>query len=133
MRLKTGYEKKKSRVEIVPLIDVIFLLLAAFIYGTLSMSVLSGVKVQLPNAVGELEKDQNIVITIDADNTVSIKGQNVSIDVAVEQTALQIKNTNKSVLIRGDRAAHLGVAVDMLAKLRRASITSVSFQVEEKK
>jgi biopolymer transport protein ExbD len=133
MKLDTGYEQKKSRIEIVPLIDVVFLLLAAFIYGTLSMTVFSGVKVELPKVAGEFEKDQQIVITIAADNKVSIKGEVLSVESAVERAVLAVKDSKKSVIIRGDRAADLGIAVDVLGRLRRTGVTSVSFQVEEKK
>ena len=56
MRLTTGYEYKKARIELIPLLDVVFLLLVFFIYAILSMSVHQGVRVTLPVATGEAQQ-----------------------------------------------------------------------------
>ena len=45
MRLSSGYEEKKARVEMLPLIDVVFLLLVFFIYAMLSMVLHRGLRV----------------------------------------------------------------------------------------
>ncbi len=42
--------KKKARIEIIPLIDVVFFLLATFVLFTLSLQRISSVDVTLPNA-----------------------------------------------------------------------------------
>ena len=50
MKLKTGFEVKKARILMIPLIDIVFLLLVFFIYAMLSMVVHRGFKVDLPQA-----------------------------------------------------------------------------------
>ena len=42
--------KKKARIEIIPLIDVIFFLLATFVLFTLSLDKIASIPVQLPKA-----------------------------------------------------------------------------------
>jgi biopolymer transport protein ExbD len=56
---------RKARIEMLPLIDIVFLLLVFFIYAMLSMAVHRGLAVQLPtSSSSELEKKSVIAITI---------------------------------------------------------------------
>ena len=66
MRISSGYEAKKARVEMLPLIDVVFLLLVFFIYAMVSMVVHRGIQIDLPSAgTATLESEDYISITID--------------------------------------------------------------------
>ena len=47
MRLTSGYEERKARIEMLPLIDIVFLLLVFFIYAMLSMTIHRGLEVEL--------------------------------------------------------------------------------------
>ncbi|TFH15049.1 MAG: hypothetical protein E4H02_08655 [Lentisphaerales bacterium] len=130
MRLTSGYETHKARIEIVPLLDVVFLLLVFFIYAMLSMSVHRGVRVQLPDGNGIAEPLENFVITITEDSALLVEGSVVDIDEAVRR-AVQLPLENARVLIYGDRQANLGVAVELLSRLRSSGVGSVSFLVKE--
>ena len=55
---------KKARIEIIPLIDVIFFLLATFVLFTLSLNKSNGVSVKLPTAVTSEPRDPNGTVTI---------------------------------------------------------------------
>lgn len=133
MRLVTGYEQRKPRIEIVPLMDVIFLLLSSFIYATYSMTVYKGMRVDLPRGVGVADVPDNVVIVIRRDNTLSIDERVVTTDRAVQETVARTKDVRRPVLISGDRRADLGIAVELLSALRQAGVESVSFQVKEQK
>jgi biopolymer transport protein ExbD len=52
MRLASGYEERKARIEMVPLIDCMFLLLVFFMYAMVSMTVHRGIRVNLPKGAG---------------------------------------------------------------------------------
>ena len=128
MRLSSGYETKKARVEMLPLIDVVFLLLVFFIYAMLSMVVHHGMKVDLPS-VGNLSLEQSeyIAITIDADNHLFLNEEPTEADgLAAQVLALRAVDT-KPVFINGDQKADLGLAIELLDDLKKAGIEEVSF------
>src|SRR5436189_4127610 len=68
----TSGGKKKARIEIIPLIDVIFFLLATFVLFTLSLNRSGGVKVLLPQAETGLARDANGTVTISVTDTGTI-------------------------------------------------------------
>jgi biopolymer transport protein ExbD len=128
MKLRSGYETKKARVEMLPLIDVVFLLLVFFIYAMLSMVVHHGLKVDLPSAGSvSLEKDDYIAITIDADNRLFLNDEPTeAAGLAARVLALRGSEA-KPVFINGDRKADLGLAIELLDDLKKAGIEEVSF------
>jgi biopolymer transport protein ExbD len=64
--MKLHLKQKSARIELIPLIDIIFLLLVFFIYSMLSMAVYRGIPVTLPNAeTVEKAKEQAVFITVD--------------------------------------------------------------------
>ena len=128
MRLQSGYETKKARVEMLPLIDVVFLLLVFFIYAMVSMVVHRGLKVELPSAgTASMEQDDYISITIDADNQLFLNGEPAQADELAERVLLLRGASTKPVFIDGDRKADLGLAIELLDALKGAGIEEVSF------
>jgi len=131
MQLTTGYEDRRARIEIVPLIDVVFLLLVFFIYAMLSMTLQRGLKVDLPRGRGSVEGSANVVVSIASDSSVWIDQRRVAMDEAVRIAARKSAESGRAVLISGDGRAELGVAVELLSELRDARVSSVSFQVRQ--
>lgn len=128
MRLSSGYEAKKARVEMLPLIDVVFLLLVFFIYAMVSMVVHRGLKVDLPTAgTASIEKDDYISITIDAENQLYLNGEPAQADGLAKQVQLLHGVSIKPVFIEGDQKAGLGPAIELLDDLKKAGIEEVSF------
>ncbi len=130
MQISTGYENRRPRIEIVPLIDVVFLLLVFFIYAMLSMTVYRGLRVDLPSGHGSKE-DKTVIVTIASDNTFSIEGRTLPRDDAIAEAADIALDTDAPVLVSGDSAADLGTAIEFLDGLRRAGVSAVSFQVKQ--
>ncbi|RKX46346.1 MAG: biopolymer transporter ExbD [Verrucomicrobia bacterium] len=128
MKLNSGYETKKARVEMLPLIDVVFLLLVFFIYAMLSMVVHHGLKVDLPSAGSvSLEKEDYIAITIDADNHLFLNEEPVEADGLAARVLALRGGEAKPVFINGDQKADLGLAIELLDDLKKAGIEEVSF------
>lgn len=130
MQLTSGYEDRRARIEIVPLIDVVFLLLVFFIYAMLSMTVYRGLRVSLPQASGETENMETLIIAIGADNALWVDETPVSLPEAVALAKARVTDPSQPVLITGDREADLGVSIELLSALRGAGVDSVSFQVK---
>jgi len=129
MIIRSGFEDRKARIEIVALIDVVFLLLVFFIYAMLSLTVLRGVEVSLPRTEGALQ-DSSIIITLDKDNNFIFNDRIVEQNEAVNRILAAAAEKKLPVLIRGDREAHLGLAIELLERLRDGGLSSVSFQVK---
>ena len=72
MKLSTSHHKK-VRIEMLPLIDVVFLLLVFFIYAMLSMPVHWGLAVDLPTSAStSIETGHALNITIDANGQIYV-------------------------------------------------------------
>ena len=127
-----GKRKRRSaRLEMTPLMDVMFLVLVFFIYCIFDMAVHKGLKVDLPNAAGAEEKGERIVITIRPDDTIQFNGVDTTKEGAVARVReLMAVNMNLPVLISGDRKASLGAGIGLLGELRAAGVVKASFQVK---
>ena len=118
------------RLELTPLMDVMFLVLVFFVYAVFDRTVHHGVKVELPTAGGEKETFDQIVVTIRSDDTLQLNG----IDLGREELLARMRKLVASgvklpVLIAGDRAASLGQGIGLLEELRRAGVERATFQV----
>ena len=126
--------RRQARIEMASLMDVMFLVLVFFIYCIFDMAVHKGVKVDLPNAVGEREQGERIVITIRADDTLQLNGLDLTKDEVVarirELAAVKMK---LPVLVSADREASLGVGVELLAELKAAGVEHAAFHVAGRK
>ena len=130
MKLKTGFEAKKARIEMIPLIDIVFLLLIFFIYAMLSMVVHHGFKVELPQATtAEIDKEDYASITVDKDNRILLNKEEVLLENLSEEIKTEIKEGVK-IFINGDKEADLGVVINVLDTLRRDNIKEVYFETE---
>ena len=130
MKLKTGFETKNARIEMIPLIDIVFLLLVFFIYAMLSMVVHRGFKVDLPQATtAEIDKEDYASITVDKENRILLNKEEVLIENLSEEIKTEIKEGVK-IFINGDKEADLGVVINVLDTLRRDNIKEVYFETE---
>ena len=138
MEIKTGFEDRKARVEFLPMIDVVFLLLVFFIYAMLSMVVHRGIEVTLPTGgTTQVNQKEYVNITIDAQNQISVDGRIVILDeliLQVKETMSQLQTDNENqtpIFIAGDQASDLGIALKVLDRLRAAGYAAVSFELQQ--
>src|SRR6478609_3140642 len=82
MKMRSPLPKKHARIEIIPLIDIMFFLLASFMMVSLSQTHMKGIKVNLPAAVAPPPTQQKdyVAIQVHAGNVVTFDGQYVSDD-----------------------------------------------------
>jgi len=129
---------KKARIEIIPLIDVIFFLLATFVLFTLSLDKIASIPVNLPVANPQPgPPDENMLsIQVSEESTLYWKiGQSTQPEIVglgdLEGRLRSYKNemqTNARVLVRGDIRAKFGPAVQVLDEVRKAGIDQVSVE-----
>lgn len=134
MKLKTGFEGKKARIEMIPLIDMVFLLLVFFIYSMLSMTVQRGLKVSVPKTeAGTINQDEYISITINSDGGVFLNKEKVNIhDLPDKILNLSRSKSGQKVFINGDEKASLGIAIEVLDLLRINGIEEANFVTKKR-
>jgi biopolymer transport protein ExbD len=124
--------KKKARIEIIPLIDVIFFLLATFVLFTLSLNRIVSVPVQLPAATppSDVKPDPDLV-TLEMSDAGSAywNGELISItEIAPRLERYKTQVANPRVLIAADNRAKFGPVVTALDEVRKAGIDQVSVE-----
>lgn len=129
--------KKKARIEIIPLIDVIFFLLATFVLFTLSLQRISTLPVTLPVASPpgpSNPNDTTVYLQVsDEGNYYWKQGQANAELITTSEIAPRLQDyrrseSNPRVLIRGDTKARFGAAVLALDEVRKAGIAQVSVE-----
>ena len=130
MRLNTGYEDRKARLEMISLMDVMFLILVFFVYSIFSMSVHRALKVSLPSAKGAAEKSEAIMITVTAEDDLYLNKVPMRMEELVPAALALWAQENRPVLISADRSASLGAGIELLGKLKDSGIERIAFQVE---
>ena len=121
---------KRPRIEIIPLIDVMFFLLASFMMVSLSLQKAETFKMDLPVASTARPdfKPDMLNIGVEKDGRVSVEKKYLSfeeLDVMLRER-LQ-KNTNTPVYVTADRAALHGQVNRVLERVRGAGVMKVSF------
>lgn len=130
MRIDTGFENRRARIEFLPMIDVVFLLLVFFIYAMMSMVVHRGMRVDLPTATTARPDSRPFLnITITRENVILLEGEPVRLlDLAGRVLHKAGEPGELVVFVRGDVRSQLGVALGVLDRLRAAGIREVSFE-----
>jgi biopolymer transport protein ExbD len=135
MRLSSPVAKRKARIEIIPLIDIVFFLLATFVMVSLSMVKNDGVPVRLPVAATGTAEDRRsaTTITVAESGEVFLDKEPVTVDVLKTRlAALKEADADLKVFINGDQRAEFGRAVEILDEVRALGIQKVSIQTKKK-
>ena len=133
MTVHSPIPRKKARIEIIPLIDIMFFLLASFMMVSLSQVHMKGIKVNLPSGVsGQTQtKREYISVSVDKDGHYFFDKD----EVADEELMNRLRRVHESapeakVFVRGDRdSVHLNVthALDII---RSAGFYKISFEIK---
>jgi biopolymer transport protein ExbD len=132
MRLSSPIPHKRARIEIIPLIDIMFFLLASFMMVSLSQTHMKGIRVNLPAAIAPpptTVKDY-VSIKVREGNVVTFDNQPVPDDQVMPRLfGLHQANPNIKVSISADLLAMHGDVIAVLDKVRTVGITKVGYQI----
>lgn len=134
-------EQYTTRVEMLPLIDIVFLLLVFFIYAMLSMAVHRGMDVELPSsAAATPEKELTLSVTLrhleDGASRIFLDQERVDPDqlaVLLAQRAKQEKkrsNREPGVLLFADRQVDYQELFKVLDQISKAGLNRISLQAD---
>jgi biopolymer transport protein ExbD len=120
MKFRRSRAAKRGRIEIIPMIDVMFFLLATFMLASLAMQRLDAVKVDLPSGQAQqMSEDQPLTLAVDRMNTIFLDQQPVRLD-QVEPGVRRLLKPDRNVIIAADDAAAQGAVVQAMLAARRA-------------
>jgi len=132
MKVGNLYPHKKARIEIIPLIDIMFFLLASFMLASLALIRLQSIKMDLPTgqqATRSTRKDLiNLKVTKSGDYYLDKKLVN-SIELRNYVSNAFHTNVNTAVYINGDPDATHGMIIDALDLVRQEGVQKVSFAI----
>ncbi len=123
---------RRARIEMLPLIDIVFLLLVFFIYAMLSMALHRGMPVRLPtSAAAEVDRRPVLSVTVRADGGVFVDRVRVPMGDLSEVLARRIRRAeDPGVLLFADQSLAYQQLFGVLDRIRRAGITRISLQSE---
>jgi biopolymer transport protein ExbD len=130
MKLSSPVKRRHSRIEIIPLIDIMFFLLASFMMVSLQMDRTQNIKVNLPPAsMARADyKPDMINIAVDKAGGVWLEKKEITLPGLSQVLSNRFRlDTNLPVYISGDAAALHGSMVDVLEVVRRAGVQKVAF------
>jgi biopolymer transport protein ExbD len=137
MRQWQQTQRKKARIEIIPMIDVMMFLLVFFVLISVNVIPSLGIKTQQHNSsqVQQLKTpDVQVVVTLGKENVIQVDGK----DVALENLTTAVKNKagqadQIAVIVNSDKGAEVQTLVDVMDEIKKSGIGKVSLAARERK
>jgi biopolymer transport protein ExbD len=132
MKIGNPHPPRRARIEIIPLIDIMFFLLASFLMASLSMIRLQSIKMDLPSAATARKDFKPDIINISVDKSGDVYLEKKRVELAELHAYLSNKvrvNTNVPVFVSGDKDTLNGMITRVLAAMREEGIQKVSFAI----
>jgi biopolymer transport protein ExbD len=124
-----GGSRKKARIEIIPLIDVIFFLLATFVLFTLSLNKTGGIPgVVQPQAESGVPRPTSGTVTVSVLDSGAIGWNKDLISLAefIERLkAYKLSEPDGKILINGDENAMFNAALYVFDEARKAGFQKI--------
>ena len=126
---------EKARIEIIPMIDVIFFLLVFFMISTLSMTINRGLPVNLPTAAtSQKDMRDNVSLTVMQDGKIFLNKEPVTLqDMGPRVKAALAADPRLAVVINADGHVLHSTVVDILDELRQAGVSGLAIAVKSGK
>jgi biopolymer transport protein ExbD len=129
MKIRSPIPPKRTRIEIIPLIDIIFFLLASFMMVSLQMHKVRTLKASLPTATlaTSTSKSDLVKLVVDRNGQVLMDKKPLSYPELLNVLTNRFQqNPNIPVYIAGTREAKYGSLIYVLDYLKRAGIRQVA-------
>jgi biopolymer transport protein ExbD len=133
MKISSPIPKRRSRIVIIPLIDIMFFLLASFMMMALEMSKSENIKVHLPPAAQSQQDYRPDMVNIAVDKSGAVWLEKKEISLADLGSTLSNRfraNPDLPVYISGDRDALHGDMVKVYETVRAVGIQKVAFMTD---
>jgi biopolymer transport protein ExbD len=123
---------KRPRIEMLPLIDIVFLLLVFFIYAMLSMAVHRGLPVILPSSTtAEIDKHLILSVTVQADGSIYLDKEPTSLEGLRKSLMERVSGKKEAgVLLFADKNLPYQRLFRVMDEIRLAGLSRISLQAE---
>lgn len=129
--MRRRFERKKARIEIIPMIDIMFFLLVFFIMMTMHMIPSSGVASSLASSSTAANLPQpKVLVAVDATGTLTVDGQTLS-PAQLTATLLKGDPAHTVVTIAGAAATSLQHLMDVMDACRAAGVTQIGLAARQ--
>ncbi len=123
MKRKRSRSYRRGRIEIIPMIDVMFFLLVTFMLASLSMQSLNSVRVNLPQGdAPNLQHREPVTLTITKDSHLFLDKTPVTLDDMAFVLKPMLAAADEGVVVNADSAAPEGIVVRAMLQARRAGV-----------
>ena len=121
------------KINILPMIDVIFAILVFFIVSSLYLTRSEGLPVNLPRASStEVQKTKQITVSLDSAGKMTIDSQPAEINRLKTEVEKLIKSSDTTtVVVNADKTVEHGLVIDVIDQLRQ--IEGVQLAIAAKK
>ena len=126
-------QRKKARIEIIPMIDTMFFLLVFFMVATLSMTMQRGLPVNLPHAAtAQDELRQVVTLTLTKEGRLLFDKEEIASagEVTARLTRWKAKGSEISVVINADRSVEHGAVVELMDAIRQGGVARIAIAVK---
>ncbi len=134
-----GGTAKRARIEIIPLIDIIFFLLATFIMVSLSMTKNEGVQVSLPGAAtaaslgDRQEMEKAVTLTVTDKGDVFYNKEKITLaQLPLKLQAFKTGAKDPKVIVNSDGGADFKHVVGVLDEVRKIGIVKVGINTDKR-
>ena len=121
MKIKRLRANKKAKIEIIPMIDVMFFLLVTFIISSLSMKVYQGIGVNLSKGKSEkISQEKTIIVTITKDNLIYVNKKPLDLTNLGDEVKKLLNDEEKIILLACDEDSKQGIVTQAMLEIKRA-------------
>ena len=126
------FEEDNIQINILPMIDIIFVILSFFIVSSLYLVKLETIPVNLPSAeTSNQEKDSLIVVTLNIENNVFIDDKFINASTLENEIRSKLKTSkNTKVILRADKGLKYGKVISILDVLRKIENIKIGVSTE---
>ena len=123
MKRRKPRQARKGRIEIIPMIDVMFFLLATFMIASLSMQKLDSIHVNLPKGKAErLQANHPVTLTLTNDSKIFVNRRPVTLQTLAAALKPLIHDTQQNLIVAADALTPQGLVVQAMLKAQSAGV-----------
>jgi biopolymer transport protein ExbD len=123
---------KRARIEIIPMIDVIFFLLVFFMVSSLAMTKINSLPVALPKTASSPEAiKQNIILTVKKSGQIFINKTPTDLQGVGQQLAYEMHDhVQDTVVVNADEGVNYGLVVQVMDRARQIGVRKFALATE---
>ena len=131
MKLRRSRASRRGRIEIIPMIDVMFFLLATFMLASLTMQNLNSLPVDLPESRAQpLQPKQPVTLTVTRDARILLNETEVTLDTLGATIKSLAGGPSTDIIVSADNQAPSGIVVQAMLRARNAGYEHFLFAIK---